>query len=170
MPNIDWDKLSYEAGYTDGQESMRHYKYDELTGLKMRHDFNREFKDMFDSGKPFHFIFADVNGLKRVNTDGGHEAGDNLIKECVAQLIECNPTGNSDLIYRYSGDEFCIIFPFNRGYHSNDLNCPSDICTLATKFSGDFETYDALFKSANKLLLERKQEHYKLFPNDRRNC
>ena len=144
------------------------YKYDELTGLKMRHDFNREFKAMFDSGKPFYFIFADVNGLKKANTAGGHEAGDNLIKECVKQLIACNPTGDSELIYRYSGDEFCILFPFAKGYHSEDLECPSEICTLATKFSGDYETVDDLFVATNNLLLARKEEHYKLHPNDRR--
>ena len=150
------------------QRQVALYKYDELTGLKMRHDFNREYEAMFKRGQPFYLILADVNKLKKANTEGGYEAGDRLILACVKQLIDCNPTGDREYIYRYSGDEFCILFPFNKGYHSVDLNCPSDICSLATKFSGDYETHESLFKATNKLLIERKAEFYRLHPNDRR--
>ncbi len=160
--------MTHQQQINELKRQVALYKYDELTGLKMRHDFNREFRAMFNSGRPFYFIFADVNGLKRVNTEGGHEAGDNLIKECVRHLVECNPTGNTELIYRYSGDEFCILFPYAKGYHSEDLHCPSDICTLATKFSADYETHHDLFVATNKLLLERKEIHYRKVPNDRR--
>jgi len=150
------------------RKQLYKYKYDELTGLRGRHDFNNDFRLRFVVGDPFYLVLADVNGLKKANTEGGYEAGDNLILKCVNKLKQCNPTGDDSLIYRYSGDEFCILIPFNRKFHSEDLHCPSDICTLATKFSENYNSPEDMFKGANILLLDRKEEFYKLHPNDRR--
>jgi diguanylate cyclase (GGDEF)-like protein len=51
-------------------------------------------------------IFADLNGLKRMNDDNGHSAGDKLIKDAAAILKEVFP---QDEIYRAGGDEFMIL-------------------------------------------------------------
>ncbi len=151
-------------------KQVKQYRFDSLTGLKMRADFEEDSKTMFNRGEKFYLVIADVNGLKNANTLGGYEQGDNLIIKCVADLARCNPMGIEN-IYRGSGsggDEFFILVPFSRELHSEDFHCPSDEFTMATKFSSDFESFDSMFKSCNSLLLERKTEFYRNNPNDRR--
>jgi len=150
------------------EDEVRMYKYDELTGLRGRHDFNREFKALFESNNNFYLILADVNGLKKANTEGGYKAGDELLLHAVSQLKQCNPSGIANMLFRYSGDEFVILFPFDREYHSIDMNCPSDTYVIATKFSKYFKTASDMFESANALLLARKELYYKQDPNNRR--
>jgi diguanylate cyclase (GGDEF)-like protein len=51
---------------------------------------------------------ADMNGLKQVNDDLGHEAGDRALKsigECLLQV-----SGNQTTAYRIGGDEFVLLF------------------------------------------------------------
>ena len=55
---------------------------------------------------PFSVAFCYLNTLKTVNKDGGHEAGNKLLREA-AQLLK--DIFKNDYIYRSSGDEFAII-------------------------------------------------------------
>ncbi len=54
-------------------------------------------------------LFIDVDDLKRVNTQYGHPAG-SLLLETVARTAQrlCRA---HDRLYRYGGDEFCILMP-----------------------------------------------------------
>lgn len=52
--------------------------------------------------------FIDVNGLKNVNDNFGHNEGDNLLKS-TAQLLADN-IRETDAVARFGGDEFLIIF------------------------------------------------------------
>lgn len=54
-------------------------------------------------------LFIDVDDLKRVNTRHGHPAG-SLLLETVAHTAQrlCRA---HDRLYRYGGDEFCILMP-----------------------------------------------------------
>jgi len=142
------------------------YRFDSLTMLKGRIDFEDDFTSMFNKGEQFYLIIADINGLKNANIKG-YENGDFLILKCVKDLIGCNPCGDKHL-YRYGGDEFVILFPFNRGFNSRNFNCPSDEFTIASKASDDFNSSVEMFKSCNELLLKRKAEFYKKNPNNRR--
>ena len=55
----------------------------------------------------FNYVAFDVNGLKNVNDNKGHEAGDELIKAAAACIDDCfGPYGK---IYRTGGDEFIAI-------------------------------------------------------------
>jgi diguanylate cyclase (GGDEF)-like protein len=60
-------------------------------------------------GEPLALLFFDVDDLKRVNTAHGHPAGSTLI-ETVARIAQqlCRA---HDRLYRYGGDEFCILMP-----------------------------------------------------------
>ncbi|MBQ5311711.1 MAG: GGDEF domain-containing protein [Oscillospiraceae bacterium] len=83
---------------------------DLLTGTKNRNAMNT-CVDRIVSGErrqPSGIIFCDINGLKHINDCDGHNAGDTLIKNAAAVLIdECS--GMKTDIYRAGGDEFMII-------------------------------------------------------------
>ncbi|MDR3685092.1 MAG: GGDEF domain-containing protein [Geothrix sp.] len=59
--------------------------------------------------EPLALLFLDVDDLKRVNTSHGHPAG-SLLLESVANTAQrlCRA---HDRLYRYGGDEFCILMP-----------------------------------------------------------
>jgi diguanylate cyclase (GGDEF)-like protein len=52
--------------------------------------------------------FIDANDLKVVNDNYGHLAGDNLLKN-IGKIIQDTARQN-DIIFRYGGDEFILIF------------------------------------------------------------
>ena len=85
---------------------------DLLTGVKNRNAMNNRVTVIADSNQfhdtPFGVIFADLNGLKRVNDTCGHYAGDLLLKKSALLLQEL--FGGND-VYRAGGDEFVILIP-----------------------------------------------------------
>jgi diguanylate cyclase (GGDEF)-like protein len=93
------------------QELKRMSIVDELTGLYNRRGFftlgEQEFKLAKRSGREFVIIFADLDGLKKINDNFGHEAGDNYIQ--VAADFLKNIFRDSDILARIGGDEFAII-------------------------------------------------------------
>ena len=52
-------------------------------------------------------LFLDLNGLKRINDEQGHDAGDRMLV-CAADLFR-RTFRESDVIARLGGDEFCIV-------------------------------------------------------------
>lgn len=55
----------------------------------------------------FSVVFIDLDGFKKVNDQYGHRVGDILLKE-VAQFLR-KSIRNTDLLFRYGGDEFTIL-------------------------------------------------------------
>ncbi|QCX34087.1 diguanylate cyclase [Caloramator sp. E03] len=82
--------------------------YDLLTGL-----FNRGYYDYIinktaKNGKyPVSIIIADINGLKMINDNLGHEEGDKVIIE-IASILK-NTCPEEAVICRWGGDEFIAI-------------------------------------------------------------
>ena len=79
---------------------------DTLTSVFNRNKFNHDVEEYHN--KPVEDIgvaFFDINGLKNVNDNQGHEAGDKLIKT-VANGINSVFMGDT---YRIGGDEFVVI-------------------------------------------------------------
>ena len=92
-------------------KKLEHISYtDLLTGIYNRNAMNDRIDaitagdETFDG--PYGVVFADLNGLKRVNDEGGHDAGDNLIKKAAMLLTEVFKGYD---IYRAGGDEFLVI-------------------------------------------------------------
>jgi diguanylate cyclase (GGDEF)-like protein len=83
---------------------------DILTGVMNRNEMNNYVDklslDSNEAGTSVGVIFADLNGLKRVNDEYGHNEGDTLLKNAAKALEEVFDT---DQIYRAGGDEFTII-------------------------------------------------------------
>lgn len=84
---------------------------DVLTGLYNRRFLKREFARLIELSrrqeKQFSVVFADVDGLKIINDQCGHQAGDIILQSAANMLVQtCRGT---DLVCRYGGDEFLII-------------------------------------------------------------
>ena len=85
--------------------------YDELTGINNRAGYNKFAPRILEEAKrrkqPVAVIFADMDGLKKVNDLYGHEEGDAYIK-AMANILEHNRR-HGELLARYGGDEFVIV-------------------------------------------------------------
>jgi diguanylate cyclase (GGDEF)-like protein len=87
--------------------------HDSLTGLLDRRRFRAEL-DQYVSftaryGGQGAVMIIDIDGLKAVNDEHGHHAGDNLIRQIAAIMRERVRT--TDLVARLSGDEFAVLMP-----------------------------------------------------------
>jgi diguanylate cyclase (GGDEF)-like protein len=58
---------------------------------------------------PISLLFADLDGLKRINDQHGHAAGDEAIRRVAAAITATLRT--SDLGARWGGDEFAMVLP-----------------------------------------------------------
>ena len=82
---------------------------DQSTQLLNRRAFEEKKAELAQAGlkEDFVYITADLNGLKRVNDNLGHAAGDELIKGAADCLKEC--FGKHGDVYRIGGDEFAAM-------------------------------------------------------------
>ena len=84
---------------------------DQLTGLPNRTAFERDIRAWeayYSEGivQEFFLTFIDVDGLKRVNDQLGHNEGDRLLSLVAQWLISQSQQQN---VYRLGGDEFVIL-------------------------------------------------------------
>lgn len=85
---------------------------DSMTGLQNRRGFDEYLRELAASRGPdtdATMYFLDINGLKEVNDQYGHRAGDELIVG-TARCLE-NAFGSDGKCFRLGGDEFCVIVP-----------------------------------------------------------
>jgi diguanylate cyclase (GGDEF)-like protein len=84
---------------------------DELTGLNNRRGFLIRAEQMLKLVRRVHthgwLIYIDLDGLKQVNDERGHDAGDHLIRNAAKVLRES--FRDSDIVGRIGGDEFVVF-------------------------------------------------------------
>ena len=86
---------------------------DELTGVYNRRGFfllaNQQLKIAKRTQMSCCLLFADLDGLKKINDSLGHEIGDRILAE--AAYILKQTFRDSDIVARLGGDEFVIFIP-----------------------------------------------------------
>ena len=86
---------------------MQMSQMDALTGLYNQNIYSRYLKTPVQGDETVGVLFFDVDGLKRVNDDGGHEQGDLLLRRCAESLhglLDDDCHG-----FRIGGDEFLMV-------------------------------------------------------------
>lgn len=93
---------------------MLDLELDALTGFRNRQAYYKDIaiikQDKRLRVQPVGVLFADVNGLKRVNDEFGHDAGDELLIHVAKRIATAFPEAKK---YRFGGDEF-VIFSFDQ--------------------------------------------------------
>jgi diguanylate cyclase (GGDEF)-like protein/PAS domain S-box-containing protein len=86
---------------------------DDLTGLYNRRGFlelsRQQLKLADRSGRPALLFFVDLNGMKMINDEYGHDEGDSAL--CEAANVLRAAFRASDVVGRLGGDEFVALLP-----------------------------------------------------------
>lgn len=145
---------------------------DGLTGL-----FNRQYLNGFlslasDVSGMAGVIMLDINGLKQVNDQQGHQAGDRLIVNTV-ELIRSSVRAD-DLVFRVGGDEFVILIRGNEAVAlervAERLTAVSELSTygdpdkpcfsFGVAWASEAPNLDRLMALADQRMYELKREFY----------
>lgn len=147
---------------------------DSLTGVKSKRTFD-EFERMINQhikdseADEFSIVICDINGLKHVNDNFGHKAGDELIMS--ASHMICEVFAHSP-VFRIGGDEFVTILTgrdrLERSALMHELNRRSEEnikeggVVIAAGMSDYIPGYDQsitpVFERADLMMYDRKEE------------
>ncbi len=151
---------------------------DMLTGVMNRNEMNNLVDSMsngeFGENRSVGVIFADLNGLKAVNDTDGHAAGDQLLKDAAAALLEIF---DEESVFRAGGDEFSIII---LGLSEEKMHLDiEDLRNAAKKYDRlSFAVGGAVCRSgrevrtalrqADERMYDDKKKYYERFPEKKR--
>ncbi len=88
---------------------------DRMTGLFNSRYFEQAFYDCLadavKSQRPLTLAISDIDHFKKFNDTHGHAAGDEVLKHVAKIFASCIRPGHEDLVFRYGGEEFCMLLP-----------------------------------------------------------
>lgn len=132
---------------------------DELTGLRNRRGLmllaEQQVRVSERTRQPFDLIFIDLDGMKKINDEFGHQEGDNALRDTAALLR--STFRDSDIICRYGGDEFAAIV-IDDSLRSNDRS--GGIHPPSERLGAAVEEYNRTTERKFKLSLSTGVSHY----------
>jgi diguanylate cyclase (GGDEF)-like protein len=103
-----WTFTDYTEQTRREQELLHLSTHDILTGVKNRTFFENELRRLrLGRNFPITLIITDVDGLKAINDQHGHPAGDEILRQ-TADILR-RACRAEDTVARIGGDEFCIL-------------------------------------------------------------
>jgi diguanylate cyclase (GGDEF)-like protein len=106
-------KALQDALSAANEELSRLATTDGLTGLLNRGNLEFRLREMFDFSQRLHeplsCVLFDLDHFKQVNDNHGHQAGDDVLRQFAALLLEA--AREIDKVGRYGGEEFMVILP-----------------------------------------------------------
>lgn len=148
------EKLLQEISYVD-----------QLTGLLNRRACDRDV-DLIQIHDTVGIVFCDLNGLKKVNDEKGHHAGDLYLLRFTDIISRYFP---HESIYRISGDEFVVVqrnmdkdtFESSVEALREDIRGNDKISSVGMAI-GSGEEFRYLIKTAEERMYVEKKEYYLL--------
>lgn len=148
-------------------------EHDHMTGLYNKGKYMQLMSDFFPTKQTVAIFNMDVNNLKQMNDNYGHEAGDSLLvkaAESIRMVVSENVYG-----FRMGGDEYLMIafdIPLEEANHlkSEWEKCLSQLnerddginCVIACGMAyGSGEEIDILLKAADERMYEDKRNKKK---------
>ncbi len=112
---------------------------DAFTGLYLREVGMERIKFYKQHRIPFFVAFIDMDGLKFVNDNFGHNEGDFYILQC-ARILQVNFDGS--MVVRLGGDEFLVVGTSQEVYTPtrNTITAYTEITNLASKYEKPYDT------------------------------
>ena len=133
---------------------------DPLTGLINRQMY---YQDMQIKGdKVSAVVSIDMNDLKQINDNYGHDAGDKAIKDVADAIL--NNAGSKSTSYRIGGDEF-IIFYYDASEDyvlkhidkiANEVKTANYSCAIGYALTKKDTSLEDIVKEADKKMYENK--------------
>ena len=150
---------------------------DGLTGVKNRTaylEYVEKLEKSINNGvAEFAVVMFDLNGLKRINDDLGHDKGDMTIKKAADIIKE---TFANEQVFRMGGDEFVVLIKDSPDKIDELMPCFDKNCANANKKDDDipvaiskgyavFDTatdknYQDTFERADQAMYEDKKAYY----------
>ena len=165
-----WMNQRHQRYLTNRVEHI--YEHDALTGLYNRLGFGKRLEKIIDElrGDPLTVIMTDLDGLKQINDNYGHVAGDMAIHTVANALKESCP--ENALCVRFGGDEMLAVIKgecdaqqirakFQQ--YLLDYNSRHEVPYKVSSSMGilqvrdkEIDDFDTIFKMADKLMYEEK--------------
>lgn len=147
----------YYAGRNESNFLYQQATHDSLTGVANRTLFFDRLRQRISSGRRqigrLGILVIDMDGLKRINDNFGHRAGDAAIRETALRISRI--PRRSDIVARLGGDEFGVIL--------GEISNPGDLRAIVHRISQ--ETDQPFRFESNTLELTASIGHAR-FPDD----
>jgi diguanylate cyclase (GGDEF)-like protein len=95
---------------------------DPLTEVFNRRKFTYDSAKLTHDGTPASLVLLDLDGFKQFNDCFGHIAGDELLRGVARILHEMLAMNGQGSVYRFGGDEFCVVVTNTDLYASGALD------------------------------------------------
>jgi diguanylate cyclase (GGDEF)-like protein len=118
------------------------------------------------SGAPVSVVIVDIDELKTINDEGGHAAGDELLRQSAAVLAKA--VRATDLVARIGGDEFGVLLRYTNAEQAaawcvrldellHELEGPSSSCSVGFASVPPHETLAAALHDADRRMYTNKK-------------
>ena len=164
--------VSFMIRLRDNANALEHSAlYDQLTDCKNRKALDWAYTEKLGKYFPLAVVMCDLNGLKEINDQKGHDAGDKFIVQTEQTL---KSVFGKRHVYRLGGDEFIAVLPniTHPAFQKLLETAKSQLgvtASLGTTISGTKDTdFESLLKAADAQMYENKKQYYISAGNDRR--
>ena len=160
--------VSLALQHAESQKKLSYLSYhDNLTTFYNRNRYIKDTQKLFNMDTSLGIIYLDVNGLKDVNDQFGHEVGDALLVECARRMKMVFKKAD---FYRIGGDEFIIIICQSikkesfekRVKELSESFSKKPVCQVAigTQWTNAVGNINEMIAEADARMYENKKEFY----------